>query len=147
MFSKLLHIKTEKRMEVFNLTREVNEIIKKSKVKNGLICIRTLHTTTAINVNENEPGLMKDLLLYLKKLVPEDVYYHHDDETLRQYESEDEYKRENAFSHIRSLLLGTTVTLPIIAGELTIGQWQSILFFELDGPRRDRKVEIVIMET
>jgi len=122
------------------------DIISKGKIKNGLINIRTLHTTTAITINENESGLMKDLIIFLKKLVSKHAYYNHDDLRKRKYEPEDAYKRKNGFSHIQSLLLGTTVTLPIIKEKINLGQWQSILFVELDGPRKDRKIQVTILE-
>ena len=88
---------------------------------------------------------MRDLLILLQKMVPRNNYYHHDDITKRKYEPEDEYKRKNAFAHLQSFLLGNTITLPIFKSKLPLGQWQSILFVELDGPRKDRKIEITIV--
>jgi len=123
MFKKVLELKTIERIEVIDITREVNSIVVDSGVKNGLVNVFSRHSTSGIVINENESGLLEDFKNLLIKLVPEEVGYKHD------------VIDNNADSHLRSLLLGNGITVPVDGGMMELGTWQSIFFVELDGPR------------
>ncbi|AAL80668.1 hypothetical protein PFDSM3638_02730 [Pyrococcus furiosus DSM 3638] len=117
-------IRTSKEVEIIDITEKVQEIVRKSGIDNGIAVVYTRHTTTGIIVNENEPRLLNDIENILSKLIPKGAGYRHD--------SID----NNAHSHLRAIILGPSVTIPIVNGQLMLGTWQSILFVELDGPRR-----------
>jgi secondary thiamine-phosphate synthase enzyme len=122
-----------------DLTERINAWIAKQDILDGLLLIRTLHTTTAIFVNEHERGFLQDLDRLLCELAPVTTKYQHDDFSKRLKGEADE--RVNGFAHLQASLLGSQVIIPITNGKLVLGQWQSILFAELDGPRKERCIE------
>ncbi|MBZ2166970.1 MULTISPECIES: secondary thiamine-phosphate synthase enzyme YjbQ [Methanobacterium] len=132
MLKDVFELKTHNRMELINITTEVNFIIEKSSIKTGLVNIYSKHSTSGIVVNEDEPGLLKDFQKALETLVPSNQNYKHD------------IIDNNADSHIRSFLIGNSETIPLNNGKLDLGTWQSIFFVELDGPRT-RKVTVTIV--
>jgi secondary thiamine-phosphate synthase enzyme len=125
-FTETFNISTKSDHEIVNITKFVNAAIKKSQIKTGSLVVFTPHTTTAVTVNENEPGLVSDILKKLNDLVPKGGGYSHDNID------------SNAHSHILASIIGCSVTIPLIHGKLALGTWQSILFLELDGPRNRR---------
>ena len=127
-----LKIETSKRIELIDITSEIQEEIMKSEVSEGICIISTGHTTAGIIINENESGLKEDILALLKKLVPTDAGYMHD------------RIDNNADSHLRAMLLGASETLPVSEGKLELGTWQRIFFAEMDGPR-SRTVNITLL--
>ena len=127
-----LKIETSKRIELIDITSEIQEEIMKSEVSEGICIISTGHTTAGIVINENESGLKEDILALLKKLVPTDAGYMHD------------RIDNNADSHLRAMLLGASETLPVSEGKLELGTWQRIFFAEMDGPR-SRTVNITLL--
>jgi len=128
----MIEIRTKSRVEIVDITSQVQEEVSKSGVNDGIAVVYTKHTTTAIVVNENESGLMKDLLDLMEKLVPQGAGYRHD--------SID----NNADAHLRALLLGNSAVIPVTDGRLDLGTWQRILFIELDGPRTRRVIVKVV---
>ena len=119
-----IQIQTKGNSEVMDITGEVKEIVKRKGVDFGICVIFTRHSTTGITINENESGLKGDILTLLNALIPKRGGYAHD------------RIDNNAHSHLRSVVLGSSVTIPIEGGDLALGTWQSILFIECDGPRR-----------
>ena len=108
-------------------------INKEKNISAGVVNIFTKHSTSAICVNENEKGLLNDFEKVLKDIVKENDNYRHD------------FIDNNAASHIRAFLLGSSETIPIVDGRLDLGTWQSIFFVELDGPRSNRIVELTFI--
>ncbi|WP_455200612.1 secondary thiamine-phosphate synthase enzyme YjbQ, partial [Kaarinaea lacus] len=98
----------------------------------GLVVITSRHTTTALFINEYEQRLVQDVKDFFQQLVPAHKKYLHNDIHLRDCPQDEP---ENAHSHIIAMLLSNSETIPLIDGALAIGQWQSVLFAELDGPR------------
>ena len=133
-FNEELVVKTKKNFEIIDLTSDAERFVKKSNVKNGTITITTQHTTTSVRVNENEKLLLKDIEKHLSEIVPIKDY-NHDNIKARECPPNEP---KNAHSHLKALLMGASETLPIINGKIKLGQWQHILFFELDGPRERR---------
>ncbi len=123
---------SNKRVEIIDMTHDINDILTKSKIKDGLINIFAKHSTAGIVINENESGLMKDFQNAIESLIPENNNYLHD------------RIDNNADSHIRSFFIGSSETIPVENGHLNLGTWQSIFFIELDGPR-NRKFVITVM--
>jgi len=128
-----IEIRTKESTELMDITREVNGFVSSKSVDSGVCVIFTKHTTTGIIINENEAGLKNDILKFLNGLVPKGKGYLHD------------RIDNNAHSHLRAVVLGSSVTIPIEKGVLALGTWQSIMFVECDGPRR-REVCVGIIE-
>jgi len=132
MIRKVFNLNTYERIEIHDITQEIQLIVGQSSCKIGIVNIYSRHSTSGIVINENEKGLLKDFQDVLEKLVPSNENYNHN------------RIDNNADSHIRSFLIGNTVTIPLYDGKLDLGTWQSIFFVELDGPRR-RKVTVTVM--
>ncbi len=127
-----INIRTSRKFEIIDITDDVQHLIWKSGIKEGIAIVITQHTTTGLFINENESGLLQDIKDKMKELVPKGAGYNHD------------RIDHNAHSHLRAtLLLNPEVVIPVDEGELILGTWQRILFVELDGPRT-RKVLIKI---
>ncbi|MBI1935192.1 YjbQ family protein [Candidatus Woesearchaeota archaeon] len=126
-------LSTRKKQELIDITTQVNSIVKKSKIMNGICNIFTAHATGAIIINENyDPNICLDMIDALNKLVPAGIWRH-------------DRIDGNADAHIKSAILGPSETIPINNGKLALGQWQALQFCELDGPRRDRKIIVTVM--
>lgn len=123
-------VQSKERYELINITDRVEAIVEKSKIKNGLVFVFIPHSTAGIVLTEDEPGLKKDWLDFLKKIVSGFDFLHNRIDN-------------NADSHILSGLIGQGKTLPVENGQIVRGTWQDIFLVELDGPR-SRKVLIKI---
>src|SRR6202023_3303065 len=119
--------------EFVDLTARLQKAVEKAGLLNGRVHLQSLHTTLGLVVNENEPLLLADLEALLKRLVPAEATYLHDDFSLRTAVPDDE--PANGHAHARNLLLQPSLTILVEEGELLIGQWQSVFAVELDGPR------------
>ena len=138
-----IRIETHHPTEFIDLTDRVEAIVTAAGIRTGLVNIQTLHTTTAVIVNEHEPLLLTDLAALLERLAPRDGVYRHDNVTLRTVNCV-LGERPNGHSHCRSLLLGGSVCLNVIDGRLQLGRWQRVFLVELDGPRaRDVSMMLV----
>jgi secondary thiamine-phosphate synthase enzyme len=138
-----VRLETTKAPEFIDITEHVIAHVKDSGVRDGLVCIYSKHTTAAVKINENEPLLLTDMEEFLKKIAPKDQYYAHNDFEIRTVNmTEDECP--NGHSHCASLTLGTSETIPIIDGDLQLGQYQSVFVIELDRAR-DREILISVL--
>lgn len=131
--NEVIEVKTHKGINIYNITPQVLKIIEATSIKNGQVIVFSQHTTTALAINENEERLLEDVKVHLGKLAPDSERYLHNDLHLRDV-PEDEPM--NAHSHLMAMMLSTSEVIPIVDGQLALGTWQSILFFELDGPRK-----------
>jgi len=136
--STLIKINTEDREELHNLTSLVREFVRSSGIKAGSVIISSLHTTSSIFINEWQDALVHDVKAYLAQAFNKDMYYRHNDPAWSDCD------RHNADSHLRSLVLGTSLTLQVAEGDIVLGEWQSIIMAEFDGPR-ERSVRIQAM--
>jgi secondary thiamine-phosphate synthase enzyme len=125
-----IEVQTSKRMEIHDLTSTVAEMVRVTGVTAGLVTVSTMHTTTAVFVNEPQSALLDDVQSMLERLVPRGEEWKHNDP---RYSDCD---RHNADAHLRAIMLGSSVTLQVAEGALTMGQWQRVLMVELDGPRK-----------
>jgi secondary thiamine-phosphate synthase enzyme len=133
-------MRTRGGLSITDITDAVNEAVRESGVQNGIACVYSPHTTCAVRVNEFESGFLEDFAALLKRLVPSEQYYQHDDWDKRTENfCEEDMDFGNGHSHCMSMLLGPAgESIPITDGELRLGQWQRVLFIELDR-ERDRR--------
>ncbi|MBX9254840.1 YjbQ family protein [Desmonostoc muscorum CCALA 125] len=133
IINKLIEIQTEPKINIHNITPQIQELIISTSIKNGQVLVFSRHTTTALAINENEVRLLEDIKVFLQKLAPESDRYLHNDLHLRDVPEDEPI---NAHSHLMAMMLTTSEIIPIVDGKLALGTWQSVLFFELDGPRK-----------
>ena len=126
-----LSIRTENKVATADITARVRAAVTRSKIRDGICVIASTHTTAGIFVNENaDPDVQRDLLAHLAKLVPREEEFRH--------------AEGNADAHIKTVLTGNDVTMPVRDGELVLGEWQGIYFAEFDGPRERHATVTVI---
>jgi secondary thiamine-phosphate synthase enzyme len=120
-----VEIRTRAREEIVDLTDEIGRIVAASGVADGLCVVFVPHTTAAVTINENaDPDVKADILMTLKKAVPDALPYAH--------------AEGNSPAHVKSSLVGSSVTVIVAGGRLQLGTWQGICFCEFDGPRARR---------
>ena len=129
---------TNEKFELINMTDRINEIVSKSGVKDGIVHLQSLHTTAAVFINEWQDALLHDIRTVLEQFVGGDGKWRHDDPAYSDCE------RKNAASHLRGLVLGSSVSLQVRNTKVLLGTWQSIILAELDGPR-SRSVSVQVM--
>jgi len=136
-----LSLETTEPIQLLDITDDVAGIVRDSGVSDGIVSILSRHTTAAIRIQESEPLLQQDLVRFLRRLAPSTDYYEHNDFEIRtQHMHADE--SPNGHSHCLQFLLGSSETVPVVDGELVLGQWQRVFLVELDGPRLEREVLI-----
>ena len=151
-------------ISVHDITPQVEALVAKHGIVDGTVHLISQHTTTALTINECEARLVDDIREWLLRLAPADFPYKHNDLHLRPASEADRARIErnwmaqgkgtleqfmaqepvNAHAHLGAIALGASETVPVAGGRLCIGQWQSILFVDLDGPR-ERKVGVQVV--
>jgi secondary thiamine-phosphate synthase enzyme len=127
--TEYLTFQTEERYEMVHITPQVEEIVRRSGVEDGLCFVSPMHITAAIYVNDNEDGLIEDIWTWLEKLAPAwPGYKHH------------RTGEDNADAHLKALLLHHETTLPVTKGRLDLGRWQRVFYAEFDGQRSKRVI-------
>ena len=140
-----LIINTSAAPEFIDITDRITSILDKTDVSNGTVTIFSRHTTSAIVIQENEPLLLNDMSSLLEKLSPKSARYGHNDFTIRTVNM-NEGEPPNGHSHCQHLLLGSSETIPVANGLLTLGQWQRIFVVELDESKiTPREIIVQIM--
>lgn len=125
-------IQTQSQTEFLDITHQIQTIVSESRVQNGLCQVFIPHTTAGITINENaDPSVRRDMIMELNKVIPFDDNYHH--------------MEGNSAAHIKSSLIGISLSVIIDEGRLMLGTWQGIYFCEFDGPRQ-RKVWVKFLE-
>ena len=134
-YTEYLWFNTKKHREYINITSEVERMLEKSGIKEGLVLVSALHITASVYVNDAESGLIADIDEWLEQLAPyrEDYRHHRTGET-------------NADSHLKSLLMHHQILVPVTKGKLDFGPWQQIYYAEFDGQKRKRAVVKIIGE-
>jgi len=138
VFRETMEIRTEENQQFLDVTKQVRDVVSRSGLHNGTLLINSLHTTVAVFVNEFQGALLDDLGVVLQKLIPRRDGYRHDDPR------HSDCDRSNAHAHLRATLLGRPITLAMADGEILLGQYQSVILAELDGPR-ERRLQIQIV--
>jgi secondary thiamine-phosphate synthase enzyme len=134
-YTEYLWFNTKKPREFINITEEVEKALEKSQIKEGLILVSAMHITAGVYVNDAESGLIADIEEWLEKLAPfrRDYRHHHTGES-------------NGDAHLKNLLIGHEVIVPVTNGKLDFGPWQQVYYAEFDGQRRKRVLIKIIGE-
>ncbi len=137
-----IELESTTQIEFMDITEKVQEIVEKSKIRQGQVLVYVPHTTMGVAINHNEPMLIQDFMRVLYKLVPMDDRYSHDLFELKKGSKSD--GRSNGHSHCKSLLMGNSEVIPIEKGKLMIADLQSIFAIDFDGSRK-RDVIVQVM--
>ncbi len=132
--TEYLWFETKTERAFVRITDRVREVVRKSGVREGFVLVSAMHITAAVYVNDDEPGLISDIGAWADRLAPTGDYAHH-----RTGES-------NGDAHLKNLLLGHQVILPVTNGDLDLGPWEQVFYAEFDGRRRKRVVVKVLGE-
>ena len=147
IFHKTLNYQTEKKLHFINVTEDIKKCVEESGIEKGIVVVYVPHTTVAVKINESENGFKKDFEEAMKRLVPVDQYYRHNDLDIRAKHTlcEDPNLCINGDSHILQMLLGTSSeTIPVDDGKPMLGRWQCVFLIELD-KKRERRLEVRVM--
>lgn len=136
--STTMIVNTKERVEVTPITEQIAEFVAQTPVRDGMVQISSLHTTAGIMLNETQDALLADIKDMFCKVIPQGVYYKHNDPLFSDCD------RHNADAHLRAIVVGSNLSIPIENGELKLGTWQQVLFTEFDGPN-NRKVHVQVM--
>ncbi len=128
-------IQTRGFSDIKNITKEVQNIVDKSEIKNGLVNVFAIGSTASISTIEYEPALVEDMREQLDSLVPQDLKSRHSQT----------WGDDNGFSHIRATFMGPGITAPLVEGSVLLGTWQQIVVIDHDNRPRSRKVFIQVM--
>jgi secondary thiamine-phosphate synthase enzyme len=134
MLQREIKISTRTHGEMHDLTGDVQQIVLKSKITNGIVNVSVIGSTAAISTIEFEPGLERDLPELLDRLIPQG----------RNYGHEQAWHDGNGHSHLQATLLGPSLTLPVSDGQLVVGTWQQVFLVELDIKPRQREVVVTV---
>jgi secondary thiamine-phosphate synthase enzyme len=135
VMTEYLWFNTEKREEFIRITDEVADIVRRSRVQEGMVLVSAMHITAAVYVNDWEEGLIHDFQAWLEKLAPSGLNYRHH-----------QTGEDNADAHLKRTLMGHQVIVPITRGRLDLGPWEQVFYAEFDGQRRKRVVVKVMGE-
>ena len=148
VFQHEKQLRTAGGLTVTDITDEVQAAVRQSGIVEGIACVYSPHTTCCVRVNEFEDGFLEDFTGLLRKLVPHDTYYAHDDWDRRTENiCPEDMEIGNGHAHCMAMLLGTAgESVPVREGELQLGTWQRVLFIELDR-ERDRRWLVQVVGT
>jgi len=130
IYSEYITVQTEKKREFMNLTPNVKSAMEKSGLRDGIILVASLHSNSAVFINDDEAGLLQDIADWLDRLAPFGDDYRHAAKGARA--------ESNAASHMQSILLNQQAMLSFTEGKLEMGPWQQVIYAELDGQRPKR---------
>lgn len=135
VLSDTIQLHSDGEGDIIDMTLQISNTVEESKIKNGTMTIFVSGSTAAVTTIEYEPGLVHDFPEMLSRIVPKDIEYEHDKT----------WHDGNGHSHVRSSLIGPSLTIPIIGGKLTLGAWQQVVLLEMDTRSRNRTVILQIM--
>ncbi|HEX7141880.1 MAG TPA: secondary thiamine-phosphate synthase enzyme YjbQ [Nitrososphaeraceae archaeon] len=126
---------SEAENDIINITNDVERILIESHLKNGILTLFIVGSTAAITTIEYEPGLKKDFPRLLERIAPKEIEYEHDKT----------WHDGNGHAHVRASLIGPSLTIPFINGQISLGTWQQIVFVEMDTRGRERKIVVQLI--
>jgi secondary thiamine-phosphate synthase enzyme len=129
IFNRIVDWITSDRTQLINVTDRINEIVRKSGIRDGMVHMQSLHTTTAVFINEWQDALLHDVKSFLEDVVRRENEWRHNDPNYSDCE------RQNADSHLRGMMMGQSLCLQVRNSTVLLGTWQSIILAEFDGPR------------
>lgn len=134
-YTEYLWFNTQKKREFINVTHDVENALRKSTIKEGFVLVSAMHITAGVYVNDAEQGLIEDIEVWLQQLAPEGPDYKHH-----------RTGEVNGDAHLKNLLIGHEVIIPVTEGRLDFGPWQQVYYAEFDGMRRKRVIIKIIGE-
>jgi secondary thiamine-phosphate synthase enzyme len=137
IFNRIVDWITNDRLQLINITERINEVVQKSGIRDGIVHLQSLHTTTAVFINEWQDALLHDVRTFLEDIVSRERGWRHNDPEYSDCE------RQNADSHLRGMMMGQSLCLQVRNSAVLLGTWQSIILAEFDGPRsRSMSVQV-----
>ncbi len=133
VYFREVRVSSTGRKELIDVTHDIAGIVRGSGVTDGICLVHSMHSTSAIIINEHEGGLLNDLASKVRSEFPEDQDWQHN------------RIDDNADAHLAGSFIGPSVTVPVRGGSLVLGTWQRVFFFELDGPRSDRRIVVEVL--
>ena len=125
--TEYLWFNTKKKREFINLTPEIEKALRKAKIEEGMVLASAMHITAGVYINDAEDGLIEDIEEWLEKLAPFRADYRHH-----------QTGEDNGDAHLKNLIIGHQVIVPVTKGKLDLGPWQQVYYAEFDGRRRKR---------
>ncbi len=135
VFQSEIQLKDTHETEIVDITSELERVVKKSEVKSGVVSVFVAGSTGTIITLEYEPGLLRDIPVFLERIAPKSIDYFH----------EQTWHDGNGHSHVRASLLGPSLTIPINQGQMIHGTWQQVAFMELDVKPRRRRLYVTVI--
>ncbi len=135
IINETIRLHTKGNPDLINITDKVKNILESSKLKKGLVTVFVVGSTAAITTFEYEPGLIQDVQEFYDRIIPQAKHYHHDQT----------WGDANGFSHLRSSLQGSSLSIPFDEGRLVLGTWQQVVLAEFDNRPRERKITVQVM--
>lgn len=130
---QLIHIATQKREQLLDITAQVKQVVQDSGIDNGLVSVYAQGATAAIMIQENwDESVQTDVVNFMRKIIPKGVWLH-------------DAQDGNGDSHLKAGLVGPSETIPLIDGKLGLSTWQNIFFCEFDGPRSNRPIVCTVI--
>ncbi len=133
--TEYLLFNTKKRRDYINITDSVEKVVEKSRIQEGFVLVSAMHITAGVYINDAEQGLIEDIDEWLDKLAPFGPDYHHH-----------RTGEDNGDAHLKNLMIGSQVFLPVTEGRIDFGPWQQVFYAEFDGRRRKRVLVKIIGE-
>lgn len=134
-YTEYLWFNTKKQREYVNITREVERALQKSAIQEGMVLVSAMHITAGVYVNDAENGLIQDIDQMLERLAPSGIDYRHH-----------QTGEDNGDAHLKNLLVGHQVILPVTEAKLDLGPWEQVYYAEFDGLRKKRVIVKIIGE-
>ena len=135
VITKTIQVKSVGEGDVINLTEQTSRIVEESKIVNGIVTVFVSGSTAAVTTIEYEPGLKHDFPAMLSRVAPSNIGYEHDNT----------WHDGNGHSHVRASLVGPSLTIPFVNGNLLLGRWQQIVLLEMDTQSRRRNIVVQMM--
>lgn len=130
---KLITLRTDHHNGLYDITSKVREIVKESRVRNGIVSVYARGSTCAIMIQENwDESVQNDVVTLLNRIIPSGIWEH-------------DHQDNNGDAHLKAGLVGPSETIPIIDGVTGLSRWQNIFFCEFDGPRNQREIVVTVI--
>lgn len=135
LINDFIAFSTKGNADIIDITAKVDQIVKGSRIRNGLVTIFVPGSTGALTTIEYESGAVEDLKHAIERIAPENLEYRHN---LRWGDG-------NGHSHVRAALIGASIAVPVVEGKMTLGTWQQLVFIDFDNRPRNRKIVVQII--
>ena len=130
---KIITLRTDRKNGLYDITGQVTEVIKESKVRNGIASVYARGSTAAIMIQENwDQSVQNDVVTLLTRLIPHGIWEH-------------DHQDNNGDAHLKAGLVGASETIPVVEGSAGLSTWQNIFLCEFDGPRNQREVVVTVL--